>query len=142
MADPCKQAAAQLGEDPMRGNCVQRIVQPDPCLCQKVWGRLYDGKQRQALIQLVQCFQFTAAVIAFIQMLLQRDRIFIRQLAIACQKDVLFCGFALHRPTSTSLKNLLPLSGLYSPPVVCCNCLLYTSPSPRDRQKSRMPSSA
>ena len=25
---------------------------------------------------------------------------------------------------------------------VACNCLLYTSPSPRDRQKSRMPSSA
>ena len=24
----------------------------------------------------------------------------------------------------------------------CYNCLLYTSPSPRDRQKSRMPSSA
>ena len=24
----------------------------------------------------------------------------------------------------------------------CCSCLLYTSPSPRDRQKSRMPSSA
>eukprot|EP00828_Plagiopyla_frontata_P028743 TRINITY_DN37141_c0_g1_i1.p2 TRINITY_DN37141_c0_g1~~TRINITY_DN37141_c0_g1_i1.p2 ORF type:complete len:145 (-),score=12.14 TRINITY_DN37141_c0_g1_i1:20-454(-) len=24
----------------------------------------------------------------------------------------------------------------------CCFCLLYTSPSPRDRQKSRMPSSA
>ena len=24
----------------------------------------------------------------------------------------------------------------------CCACLLYTSPSPRDRQKSRMPSSA
>ena len=23
-----------------------------------------------------------------------------------------------------------------------CTCLLYTSPSPRDRQKSRMPSSA
>ena len=23
-----------------------------------------------------------------------------------------------------------------------CHCLLYTSPSPRDRQKSRMPSSA
>ena len=29
-----------------------------------------------------------------------------------------------------------PMSGFYSP------CLLYTSPSPRDRQKSRMPSSA
>ena len=26
--------------------------------------------------------------------------------------------------------------------VVCTDCLLYTSPSPRDRQKSRMPSSA
>ena len=25
---------------------------------------------------------------------------------------------------------------------LCCHCLLYTSPSPRDRQKSRMPSSA
>ena len=25
---------------------------------------------------------------------------------------------------------------------VVCGCLLYTSPSPRDRQKSRMPSSA
>ena len=25
---------------------------------------------------------------------------------------------------------------------VVCDCLLYTSPSPRDRQKSRMPSSA
>ena len=26
--------------------------------------------------------------------------------------------------------------------IVVKNCLLYTSPSPRDRQKSRMPSSA
>ena len=26
--------------------------------------------------------------------------------------------------------------------IKCCACLLYTSPSPRDRQKSRMPSSA
>ena len=25
---------------------------------------------------------------------------------------------------------------------ICHTCLLYTSPSPRDRQKSRMPSSA
>ena len=25
---------------------------------------------------------------------------------------------------------------------VCCTCLLYTSPSPRDRTRSRMPSSA
>ena len=29
------------------------------------------------------------------------------------------------------------------PPAVCCRaCLLYTSPSPRDRTRSRMPSSA
>ena len=26
--------------------------------------------------------------------------------------------------------------------LLLCDCLLYTSPSPRDRQKSRMPSSA
>ena len=32
-------------------------------------------------------------------------------------------------------KNIEPLYGFYP-------CLLYTSPSPRDRQKSRMPSSA
>ena len=32
-----------------------------------------------------------------------------------------------------------PLSSLYTPFSIC---LLYTSPSPRDRQKSRMPSSA
>ena len=29
-----------------------------------------------------------------------------------------------------------------SPAEIACICLLYTSPSPRDRQKSRMPSSA
>ena len=28
------------------------------------------------------------------------------------------------------------------PIIIHCSCLLYTSPSPRDRQKSRMPSSA
>ena len=33
-------------------------------------------------------------------------------------------------------KNVTSISG------ELCNCLLYTSPSPRDRQKSRMPSSA
>ena len=35
-----------------------------------------------------------------------------------------------------SLSYLEMVSKLYK------NCLLYTSPSPRDRQKSRMPSSA
>ena len=32
--------------------------------------------------------------------------------------------------------------GQYSPTKRIMDCLLYTSPSPRDRQKSRMPSSA
>ena len=34
------------------------------------------------------------------------------------------------------------LFGVFSVLALACNCLLYTSPSPRDRQKSRMPSSA
>ena len=37
---------------------------------------------------------------------------------------------------------LVPVSTLFKSWVVICTCLLYTSPSPRDRQKSRMPSSA
>ena len=39
---------------------------------------------------------------------------------------------------------LIPGSGTYSKKISTQNkdCLLYTSPSPRDRQKSRMPSSA
>ena len=38
----------------------------------------------------------------------------------------------------------IPLARLEALPyaTLCINCLLYTSPSPRDRQKSRMPSSA
>ena len=31
---------------------------------------------------------------------------------------------------------------IFNPATQASNCLLYTSPSPRDRQKSRMPSSA
>ena len=34
------------------------------------------------------------------------------------------------------------VKGIPGPLAVLENCLLYTSPSPRDRQKSRMPSSA
>ena len=38
---------------------------------------------------------------------------------------------------------LRTIAGLIAPSEgVICICLLYTSPSPRDRQKSRMPSSA
>ena len=39
-----------------------------------------------------------------------------------------------------ALLSFLALSFLY--PLMDMHCLLYTSPSPRDRQKSRMPSSA
>ena len=43
----------------------------------------------------------------------------------------------LKRTMNTVIQALIPvlLFGIF-------NCLLYTSPSPRDRQKSRMPSSA
>ena len=59
------------------------------------------------------------------------------------------------KPDSTSYENILEvenwgsqLSTFYkimSPVQITlesCTCLLYISPSPRDRQKSRMPSSA
>ena len=37
---------------------------------------------------------------------------------------------------------LAPFYECYAPQIEATGCLLYTSPSPRDRQKSRMPSSA
>ena len=40
------------------------------------------------------------------------------------------------KATDTQETKKLPMTGKVK------NCLLYTSPSPRDRQKSRMPSSA
>ena len=44
------------------------------------------------------------------------------------------------RTTSDLRENLEKAFEGYDPPSI--TCLLYTSPSPRDRQKSRMPSSA
>ena len=70
---------------------------------------------------------------------------------------VLECGQELREGSLISLCQLLALQSgwtkLSSPLQVGCKaelgnvsliliCLLYTSPSPRDRQKSRMPSSA
>ena len=55
------------------------------------------------------------------------------------------------KANASVLEELMPIANLGSKgllrkgvlsPILVCNCLLYTSPSPRDRQKSRMPSSA
>jgi dCTP deaminase len=49
-------------------------------------------------------------------------------------------------PKNFDKKNVVEVKGdCIIPPnsfALCRSCLLYTSPSPRDRQKSRMPSSA
>ena len=51
-------------------------------------------------------------------------------------------GESVHIPASLSNKNI-ELVGLWHPrPERLSDCLLYTSPSPRDRTRSRMPSSA
>ena len=39
-------------------------------------------------------------------------------------------------------REIILLSGVKAPGIMVCGCLLYTSPSPRDRTRSRMPSSA
>ena len=38
--------------------------------------------------------------------------------------------------------SVIPVAVLAAPADLSISCLLYTSPTPRDRQKSRMPSSA
>ena len=44
--------------------------------------------------------------------------------------------------TMNSLAAAYRRQGMHSDAEVLYNCLLYTSPSPRDRTRSRMPSSA
>ena len=53
--------------------------------------------------------------------------------AIRCRKDLCFDRFVFYAMQSEFFQRSVELSW---------SCLLYTSPSPRDRQKSRMPSSA
>ena len=47
------------------------------------------------------------------------------------------CGLSMLRSFEQAEKK-----GEKIPEIVCFDCLLYTSPSPRDRTRSRMPSSA
>ena len=52
------------------------------------------------------------------------------------------CVLVTSGPGATNAITGLTDALMDSVPLVCITCLLYTSPSPRDRQKSRMPSSA
>ena len=54
---------------------------------------------------------------------------FMEQLIRALKEEERFSTAHIYQSTLNALR-------------LFCNCLLYTSPSPRDRQKSRMPSSA
>ena len=53
-----------------------------------------------------------------------------------CRRCVSLCN------SFPTLFDLIDESATFEVDGVSYNCLLYTSPSPRDRQKSRMPSSA
>ena len=61
--------------------------------------------------------------------------------------DIAMCGVPVHA-SETYLQRLIKkgfrvaVCEQTESPAEAKNCLLYTSPSPRDRQKSRMPSSA
>ena len=63
--------------------------------------------------------------------------------------DLLICGYilfyylrAMLLASTEQLSDITWLSELLGNVIIYSICLLYTSPSPRDRQKSRMPSSA
>ena len=47
-----------------------------------------------------------------------------------------------HKPLFEASQTLKPILPIYVVENEYWNCLLYTSPSPRDRTRSRMPSSA
>ena len=58
---------------------------------------------------------------------------------VTTKKTIAVAGTSGKSTTTAMLYEILYTAGLH-PSVI--GCLLYTSPSPRDRQKSRMPSSA
>ena len=47
-----------------------------------------------------------------------------------------------NKQLTTENINFQSLAKKFGTPAYCYSCLLYTSPSPRDRTRSRMPSSA
>ena len=61
-------------------------------------------------------------------------------LAVSAQ-DAIYDSYVL-APGWTKLSFVPPESGTYTLPTYPKACLLYTSPSPRDVEESRMPSSA
>ena len=72
---------------------------------------------------------------------------------IGLKNPIVFAGFVgaglvgplaiNHIITELKMTEIAVMRSKYLPPsTVFMSCLLYTSPSPRDRQKSRMPSSA
>ena len=62
---------------------------------------------------------------------------YIEQLEVADEFDWMKKNIFFYEATEKSL-----IKGIKRFPAGYSGCLLYTSPSPRDRQKSRMPSSA
>ena len=58
------------------------------------------------------------------------------EIKVVDYKGNLISQFKMPERKRDFLKAMISLARLYE------SCLLYTSPSPRDRQKSRMPSSA
>ena len=60
---------------------------------------------------------------------------------VSLKKNIIITG-SHGKTTTTSLIECIFSKAKLDPTIINGGCLLYTSPSPRDRQKSRMPSSA
>src|SRR5665213_1285851 len=62
--------------------------------------------------------------------------------ALACPNVEIAALADVYSKRLDDARNLIPGAAAYNDHRRLLDCLLYTSPSPRDRQKSRMPSSA
>ena len=112
---------------------IERICKAWRMRVRRVWGLPYDC--RTCILQIM------SDTLAMYDVICKRSLMFIKRCLYAesdvvrfiAQNGVLYGGMA-----SGIGRNVLTYSRHYRLPA----CLLYTSPSPRDRQKSRMPSSA